>query len=57
MTPLVPKGDTSGSEKKGIFNRSNFTNDKESDVYVCHNNKQLTPRKTKTKIVIYTRDQ
>lgn len=49
MITLVPKGDTSGGDKKGIFNRSKFTYDKESDVYVCPNNKQLTPGKTKTK--------
>jgi len=49
MTPLVPKGDTSGSEKKGIFNRSKFTYDKEKDVFICPNNKVLTPGKTMTK--------
>jgi len=35
MTPLVPKGDTSGSEKKGIFNRSRFKYDADRDVYIC----------------------
>jgi hypothetical protein len=40
MTTLVPKGDTSGSDKKGIFNRSKFTDDKEKDVYICPNNSQ-----------------
>jgi transposase len=35
MTALVPKGDTSGSEKKGIFNRSLFKYDVEKDVYIC----------------------
>jgi transposase len=40
MTPLVPKGDTSGSDKKGIFNRSKFTYDNEKDVYICPNNSQ-----------------
>jgi transposase len=49
MTPLVPKGDTSGSDKKGIFNRSKFTYDKEKDVYICPNNSQLMPGKTMTK--------
>ncbi|MFT5851745.1 MAG: hypothetical protein ACI87J_001718 [Colwellia sp.] len=49
MTPLVPKGDTSGSDKKGIFNRSKFTYDKEKDVYICPNNSQLMPDKTMTK--------
>ena len=49
MTPLVPKGDTSGSEKKGIFNRSKFAYDKENNVFICPNNKVLTPGKTMTK--------
>jgi hypothetical protein len=49
MTPLVPKGDTSGSDKKGIFNRSKFIYDKEKDVYICPNNCQLMPSKTRTK--------
>jgi hypothetical protein len=35
MTVLVPKGDTSGSEKKGIFNRSEFKYDAEQDTYIC----------------------
>ena len=34
MMPLVPKGDTSGSEKKGIFNRSLFKYDANRDVYI-----------------------
>jgi hypothetical protein len=49
MTPLVPKGDTSGSDKKGILSRSKGKYDKENAVYVCPNNSQLTPLKTKTK--------
>ena len=44
MTPLVPKGDTSGSEKKGIFNRSMFRYDADKDVYICPANKELTYR-------------
>ncbi len=32
---LVPKGDTSGSDKKGIFNRSVFKYDREKDLYTC----------------------
>ena len=44
MTPLVPKGDTSGSEKKGIFNRSLFTYDPHKDVYICPANKEMTYR-------------
>lgn len=42
MTVLVPKGDTSGSEKKGIFNRSQFHYDAEQDAYVCPA-KQILP--------------
>jgi transposase len=44
MTPLIPKGDTSGSEKKGIFNRSLFKYDSDKDVYICPANKELTYR-------------
>ena len=41
MIPLVPKGDTSGSEKKGIFNRSEFKYNASKDVYICPANKKL----------------
>jgi len=44
MTVLVPKGDTSGSEKKGIFNRSLFQYDADKDVYICPAKKELTYR-------------
>ncbi len=44
MTALVPKGDTSGSEKKGIFNRSLFKYDADKDVYICPASKELTYR-------------
>ena len=44
MTALVPKGDTSGSEKKGIFNRSLFQYDADKDVYICPANKELIYR-------------
>jgi hypothetical protein len=44
MTPLVPKGDTSGSEKKGIFNRSLFKYDPIKDVYICPANNEMTYR-------------
>jgi transposase len=44
MVALVPKGDTSGSEKKGIFNRSLFKYDSNKDVYVCPANEELTYR-------------
>jgi transposase len=46
MTPLVPKGDTSGSEKKGIFNLSLFKYDADRDVYICPAKKELTYRYT-----------
>ena len=46
MTPLVPKGDTSGSEKKGIFNRSRFKYDAARDVYICPANQVLPYRFT-----------
>ncbi|MCP4046916.1 MAG: transposase, partial [Gammaproteobacteria bacterium] len=46
MTPLVPKGDTSGSEKKGIFNRSRFKYDADKDVYICPANQVLPYRLT-----------
>ncbi len=44
MDVLVPKTDTSGSDKKGIFNRSMFKYDREKDVYICPANKELTYR-------------
>jgi len=46
MTPLVPKGDTSGSGKKGIFNRSRFKYDAEKDIYICPANQALPYRFT-----------
>ena len=46
MTPLVPKGDTSGSVKKGIFNRSRFKYDAARDVYICPANQELSYRYT-----------
>lgn len=47
MIPLVPKGDTSGSAKKGIFNRSQFTYDAARDVYICPANQVLPYRFTR----------
>ena len=44
MVALVPKGDTSGAEKKGIFNRSMFHYDKEKDVYMCPAGSELQYR-------------
>jgi len=46
MAVLVPKGDTSASEKKGIFNRSLFKYDAKKDVYICPANKEMTYRFT-----------
>ena len=46
MTALVPKGDTSGSEKKGIFNRSLFKYDAEKEVYICPASHELPYRFT-----------
>jgi|SaaInlV_200m_DNA_2_1039689.scaffolds.fasta_scaffold04717_4 transposase len=46
MTALVPKGDTSGSEKKGIFNRSLFKYNANKDVYICPASQELTHRLT-----------
>jgi|TARA_B100001964_G_C14192612_1_gene581793 transposase len=44
MVAVVAKGDTSGSEKKGIFNRSEFRYDSGKDIYICPANKKLTYR-------------
>lgn len=46
MLAIVPKGDTSGSEKKGIFNRSEFKYEPKKDVYICPANQELTYRFT-----------
>jgi len=46
MVALVPKNDTSGSEKKGIFNRALFKYDTDKDVYICPANKELKYRMT-----------
>ncbi len=46
MTALVPKGDTSGAEKKGIFNRSLFKYDADKDAYICPANEELPYRFT-----------
>ena len=44
MMALVPKGDTSGAEKKGIFNRSLFNYDKKKDIYICPAGSELQYR-------------
>lgn len=43
---LVPKGDTSGADRKGLFNRSLFQYDKEKDVYICPAGNELQNRFT-----------
>lgn len=43
-TPLVPKGDKSGSAKKGIFNRSQFRYNRDLDVYTCPAGNELQYR-------------
>ena len=44
VTTLVPKTDTSGSEKKGIFNKSLFKYNQDNDVYICPAGKELQHR-------------
>jgi len=46
MTALVPRGATSGSEKKGIFDRSMFKYDAKEDAYICPANQELPYRFT-----------
>mgnify|MGYP000046386084 FL=1 len=54
MTPLVPSIDTSGSDKKGIFNHSLFIYDTEKDVHICPANQELLFRtKLKDKGLTY----
>ena len=44
MAVLVPKVDTSGSEKSGIFNHSMFKYDAVKDVYICPAEKTMAYR-------------
>ena len=44
-TALVPQTDTSGSKKKGIFNKSLFKYDKDKDIYVCPACEELPHRR------------
>ena len=44
VSTLVPKTDTSGSEKKGIFNKSLFQYNQDNDVYICPAGKELQHR-------------
>ncbi len=43
---LVPKGDTSGADRKGLFNRSLFKYDQEKDIYICPTGSELQNRFT-----------
>ncbi|HAU5592546.1 TPA: IS1182 family transposase [Citrobacter amalonaticus] len=43
---LVPKGDTSGADRKGLFNRSLFKYDQEKDIYICPMGSELQNRFT-----------
>ena len=42
--PIMPKTDTSSSEKKGIFNRSMFKYDADKDIYICPAGNELQNR-------------
>ena len=42
--PIMPKTDTTSSEKKGIFNRSLFKYDPEKDIYICPAGSELQNR-------------
>jgi len=44
VSTLVPKSDTSGSDKKGIFNKSLFKFKKDKDVYICPAGNELQHR-------------
>lgn len=48
MTANVPQPDTSGSKKKGIFNKSLFKYDKHKDVYICPVGEELPHRRNVT---------
>ena len=48
MTANVPQTDTSGSEKKGIFNKSLFKYDKDKDLYICPAGEELPHRRNVT---------
>jgi transposase len=48
MTVKVPQIDTSGSAKKGIFNKSLFKYDKNKDIYICPAGEELPHRRNVT---------
>lgn len=49
ITPIVPKPDTSGNRKKGMFVKADFIYDAQSDVYICPAGQELNYR--------YSRDE
>jgi transposase len=48
MTANVPQTDTSGSAKKGIFNKSLFKYDDSKDIYICPAGEELPHRRNVT---------
>lgn len=46
MTPLVPKTNTSGNKKKGMFTKNDFDYIPEEDIYRCPSGKEMTYRFT-----------
>jgi transposase len=48
MTVNVPQTDTSGSAKKGIFNKSLFKYDKNQDLYICPAGEELPHQRNAT---------
>ena len=47
ITATVPRPDTSGNRKKGMFVKADFVYDGEADIYTCPAGKQLTYRYTR----------
>ena len=43
---VVPKGDTSDADRKGLFNRSLFKYDQEKDIYICPTGSEFKDRFT-----------
>lgn len=47
ITATVPRPETSGNRKKGMFVKADFTYDTKADIYICPEGKQLTYRYTR----------
>ncbi len=47
ITPTVPRPDTSGNRKKGMFVKADFIYNTNQDVYICPAEKELTYRYTR----------